>query len=241
MLHNKVVVSHIVKAVVITLLISSCMPSTKADEVDTLIQELKDKDSNVRAYTAKALVGIKDARAVEPLIAALKDNDREDDFHQVRLSVADALGEIGDKRAINPLIENLTDRDSNERVAKILSNMGWKPQTDRDRIHLLVVQHKGEELKKDWNLTKDVLLKDVVSHYSWTIENALYAFIAIGKREIIPVLIETLNRAGNVTMAEAYLNCGNGELDSAAREWASKHGYRIERVPGSASLSWGQW
>ena len=63
MLHNKVVVSHIVKAVVITLLISSCMPSTKADEVDTLIQELKDKDSNVRAYTAKALVGIKDAPA----------------------------------------------------------------------------------------------------------------------------------------------------------------------------------
>jgi len=119
--------------------------------------------------------------------------------------------------------------------------MGWKPQTDRDRIHLLVVQHKGEELKKDWNLTKDVLLKDVVSHYSWTIENALYAFIAIGKREIIPVLIETLNRAGNVTMAEAYLNCGNGELDRAARKWTPRHVYTISTGAGAAPVTWGSW
>ena len=40
MLHSKVVVSNIVKAVVITLLIFSCTPSTKADEADTLIQKL---------------------------------------------------------------------------------------------------------------------------------------------------------------------------------------------------------
>ena len=106
MLHNKVVVSHIVKAVVITLLISSCMPSTKADEVDTLIQELKDKDSNVRAYTAKALVGIKDARAVEPLIAALKD-----DSSYVREYASNALGEIG-APAVEPLIAALKDKKS---------------------------------------------------------------------------------------------------------------------------------
>jgi len=73
------------------------------------------------------------------------------------------------------------------------------------------------------------------------IENALYAFIDIGRAEIIPELVGTLNSAGDKTMAEAYLNCGNTELSNAAGAWATRHGYQI--LPGlvSAPVGWGSW
>lgn len=185
---------------------------------------------------ARALGNIKDARAVEPLIAELKD----DDIGVVREDAAGALGKIG-APAVESLIENLTDWDLNSVVANALSYIGWKPQTDSDRIHFLVAQRKGKELKKDWGITKDVLLKDVGSGNYGIIENALYAFIAIGKEEIIPELIETLNTNGTKTTAEAYLNCGHSGLGKAAREWASRHGYTIYTGAGAAPVGWGQW
>jgi HEAT repeat protein len=52
----------------------------------------------MRRGAAWALGQIKDARAVEPLLAALKDRDED-----VRRAAAGALGEIGDKRAAGVL------------------------------------------------------------------------------------------------------------------------------------------
>jgi hypothetical protein len=92
-----------------------------------------------------------------------------------------------------------------------------------------------------WEQTKSVLLEDVISSEYRAIENALYAFIAMGKQEIIPTLINTLNSTGNKTMSEAYLNCGNKELDSAAREWVKKHGYSIISGAGASPVGWGSW
>ncbi len=68
MLYNKVVVSNLVKAAMIALIFFSCLPFSKADKVDTLIQKLKDKDISVRRGAAGALETIVDARTVEPLI-----------------------------------------------------------------------------------------------------------------------------------------------------------------------------
>ncbi len=77
----------------------------KADEVDMLIQRLKeDKNEGVRRMAAVALGEIKDTRAVEPLIAALKDKDSS-----VRNNAAEALGEIKDARAVEPLIAATAD------------------------------------------------------------------------------------------------------------------------------------
>jgi len=117
MLHSKFVALNLVKAAVIALLILSCIPfvgcgkaDKKADEVDMLIQGLKDKNEGVRRMAAVALGEIKDTRAVEPLIAALKDNNRS-----VRWSAAEALGKIKDERAVGPLIDALEDVDNGVR------------------------------------------------------------------------------------------------------------------------------
>lgn len=58
----------------------------------------------VRGCAAEALGKMGDARAVEPLCAALKDGE-----HQVRKKVAEALGEMADGRAVEPLCAALTD------------------------------------------------------------------------------------------------------------------------------------
>jgi HEAT repeat protein len=62
-----------------------------------------------------------DKRAFEPLITALKDEDRS-----VRSSASGALGELGDKRAVEPLIAALKDKDAGVRgsVARALAQLG---------------------------------------------------------------------------------------------------------------------
>lgn len=71
--------------------------------VESLIPVLKDKHSRVRSEAAVVLGNIKDPRAVEPLIAAIKDT-------QVRWDAARALVKIGGP-AVEPLIAALKDKD----------------------------------------------------------------------------------------------------------------------------------
>jgi HEAT repeat protein len=70
--------------------------------VGALIEVLDDPDQHVRNWAATTLGGMKDTRAVVPLIRALDDN-------YVRLSAIRALGLIEDARAIDPLARILDD------------------------------------------------------------------------------------------------------------------------------------
>ncbi len=126
-----------VKFMMVVLFISFFLLSAghlQAADVDTLVQDLKDNDLIVRLHAAKALGEAKDARAVEPLIAALGDKScghtaanalakigkpavetlivalkNENPF--VRRNAAEALGEIKDASAVKPLINALKDND----------------------------------------------------------------------------------------------------------------------------------
>jgi len=69
-----------------------------------LTEDLKSQDPAKRAEVIRALGDMKDKRAVEPLISALKDES-----WQVRRNAAMALGEIKDARAVEPLIAALRD------------------------------------------------------------------------------------------------------------------------------------
>ena len=62
--------------------------------MEELISDLQDEKSLVRWQAAEQLGRAKDARAVEPLIEALRDGDEG-----VRREVIKALGEIGSSRA----------------------------------------------------------------------------------------------------------------------------------------------
>ena len=95
------------------------------------------KDAEVRRSAAAALWEIGDARAVEPLIAALKD-----EVYVVRINAIKALGKIGDPRAVVPLISVLKDRDTNVRIdaAEALGMIG-----DARAVDPLIAALKDED------------------------------------------------------------------------------------------------
>ena len=70
-----------------------------------MIAALKDEKFYVKWAAAGALGNIKDARAVEPLVMALKDQ------YDVRKAAAEALGKIKDTRDVEPLVMALTDKE----------------------------------------------------------------------------------------------------------------------------------
>ncbi|MGD0858729.1 MAG: HEAT repeat domain-containing protein [Terracidiphilus sp.] len=78
------------------------------DDVGQETAALKDADPEVRWHAAEALGRSKDPRAVDPLIAALKDTGDT----PLRGIAAKALGETKDPRAVEPLIEALRSSES---------------------------------------------------------------------------------------------------------------------------------
>jgi HEAT repeat protein len=77
---------------------------------------LKDPYYPVRFEAAEALRKIKDKRAVDLLIKALKDQDAT-----ARYRAAETLGKIGDLRAMNALSAALDDQDGSVRYAAMCS------------------------------------------------------------------------------------------------------------------------
>ena len=83
----------------------------QGDRASQLISKLKDPAAcGNRSDVAEELGWIRDPRAVEPLIAALKNPDLA-----VRKYAAMALGMIRDRRAVDPLIAALKDTDDGVR------------------------------------------------------------------------------------------------------------------------------
>ena len=99
-------------------------------ELIVVLQDQR-KDPEVRKNAAEALGKIKDPRAVEPLITALKD-----EYSGVRWHAAWSLGEIQDPRAVEPLIEALKDEDSGVRLSA-----AWS-------LEKITKEHFGREVAK---------------------------------------------------------------------------------------------
>jgi HEAT repeat protein len=93
-------------------------------KIQNLISTLDHEEVELRANAAQMLGGIKDIRAVDPLIKALND----DANFKVRRIAALSLGEIGDARAVNPLIKALHHLfwPVREAAAKALGKLGDK-------------------------------------------------------------------------------------------------------------------
>ena len=79
------------------------------------------QDWGVRRRAAEKLGRIGDSQAVEPLIAALDDEEQ-----LVRQAAAEALGRIGDPSAVGPLVAQLKDKNGSMRnaVAQALGQIG---------------------------------------------------------------------------------------------------------------------
>lgn len=117
---------------------------SRPNEVESLIQALKDGDWEARRDAVRTLGELGDARAVEPLIQVV----RRGNILDPRELAAAALGEIGDTSAVEPLIEVLKDFQSRARraAADALDQLGWRPRDETEKVHLLVAREEWDEL-----------------------------------------------------------------------------------------------
>ncbi len=74
-------------------------------------------------------------------------------------------------------------------------------------------------------------------------------FIERGDKEAESLLVNALDQFGmqtidpqilNYSMVGDLLNCGNDRLESAARDWAKRHGFEVSRTFEFGSLKWGK-
>ena len=110
-----------------------------ADAVGPLVKILEDANKTRRWRTrfrtqiyclTQILGSIGDARAVEPLIETLKNEE----YSEVQQSAAEALGKIGDARAVEPLMNVLKNPLVQLRSSEALRKIGEKDYAAFERI-----------------------------------------------------------------------------------------------------------
>lgn len=135
--------------VLVLFLLSFISNYSWADRVDDSIKRLTAKDSLIRIRAALALAEVGNSKAVEPLIAVLKD---QNDY--VCISAIIALGEIGDAKAVEPLIAVLEDkrtlqttaRSSAARALGKIAQKGVDPKSLQPAISPLISDLQGQEV-----------------------------------------------------------------------------------------------
>ena len=114
-----------------------------AETVKEIIEDLKNRDRDVRALAAKALGEIKDKSAVPALIGALKDKDSK-----VRAEAATALGVMRDKlSAFKPLIDAVFIEKNKDARNQMYNALDKILNTDVPRdLHVMRLEKRREWL-----------------------------------------------------------------------------------------------
>jgi len=211
--------------------------------IEPLLLELKQSESPYQDEAARVLGEIKNPTTIKPLIAAITATQwYEDDYKTQKLlrTVSLALNKFG-IQAVPELKKTLTQWYTARHTAKILDSLGWKPRTDEEEIHFLVAQRAHSDLQALWAETKRILMKDISSKDTDRISNALYAFIGLGREEIISDLLTLLENYGTVQIAEAYLNSGHKTLVNGAVSWTQDRGLEVQKyADGNSPVQWGR-
>jgi HEAT repeat protein len=186
--------------------------------MEPLIVALKNSHySNVRVGAAEALSKIGDERAVEPLVAALKDEDGG-----VRKAVAEALGQIGDVRAVEPLIAALKDvgvrkaavealveigapavkllstvlrdKDPNVRTvaAKSLEAIGWRPDKNEVGAAYWIIKGRWDQCVEIGAPAVEPLMAALQDNWEVVRKAAAEALGKIGDARAVKPLLTTL-------------------------------------------------
>jgi HEAT repeat protein len=153
--------------------IKQLFKNLKEEVVPILIELYKSYGENEQKFAEEALQRLREEWAVEPLIAALKDDNWQirkkvvwslgeikdtratepliqtlnDEYNVVRMEAIGALGRIRDKRAVKPLIELLEDSHYEVRFAAI-GALGWIGDKRGDKRAIEVLTRLLEDKDK---------------------------------------------------------------------------------------------
>ena len=146
---------------------------------------------------AMVLGGLKDSRAVEPLIHLLKSEDWWD-----REAAANALGEIGDTRALQPLFDVIKNDKDVSNTAKEAIEKIEKAQKKKDEILSLISKIKDADIdaiKRAGEIGDKRAVKSLIAMLNNRDDNvrivATEALGNIADAEAIPALRKMLDRS----------------------------------------------
>lgn len=196
-----------------------------APAVDPLLATLNDPDPALRVRVAGLLGSIKDPRAVPALIAALKDKDLD-----VCKSAAAALGLIRDPRGDPPLIAIL--------AVPFVADPDMDPNliAGEQNLRAAAAASLGEINDPQ---AVSYLLAALHGHNDDVIAEAYEFYLRRGDPGTEDALIEALDKAGDRSMAEEFINSGNQKLHDAGADWAVTNNFEIDYEPGSSGAAWG--
>ena len=155
--------------------------------VEPLIKILQDKNEDVFLQTKviAVLAGIKDERAIQPMIQALKEKPElqadlgyhlglmgepavkpliqllDDEDPEIRVRAAEALGRLGDDRTIGPLTDALNDKDE---TVRIFAKMGLESIEAKKKNTSIATYGKKREFyiedqRREWLSKLDTVYK----------------------------------------------------------------------------------
>jgi hypothetical protein len=113
--------------------------------VPLLLTALQSRFVPVRLGAIEALGAIRDARAVDPILAVIN----HDASLEVRWAAVLALGEIGSPEAVPALVPLLRDPNRYLRygAATALGGLGWQPENEADTAYLLIARQEWEQVR----------------------------------------------------------------------------------------------
>jgi hypothetical protein len=144
------------------------------------------------------------------------------------------LDKIGDNAALARLGATASDPAMKLAAAQKSGATTWEQIFTAATARASATQSLGDAL------AAVALFADVQEDAKAGVQEAALNLIRRGDESRIPEMVDLLDGYGDETLAEDYLNCGQPDLDRAARSWASAHGYSVGQGNGSHRATWGQ-
>lgn len=217
-----------------------------------------------RTLAAKALgeLGIRDEGCTQALVAMFRAKNRQHYELEAALSALTNLGWLPDTQAESERVERIRQiQVDNLRKAE-------REAEEEIQVHTWITLWDSHSLNANWWITKRVLIKELDSGSRIAAVNAARILVRLGHDEVIPNLLlamrsrsASLDRnlplpvafrtsplppdhsmdelLGGKGIADVLLNCGQEDLEKAAREWATQSGYSINRQSISEQVRWG--
>jgi len=179
--------------------------------VSGLIKAISYKNNARLSRAAVSALGeIGDARATEPLIAAMGDK-----YWGMRLAAAASLGKIGDTRAVRPLIAALKDEHWRVRLAAAvaLDNLRWQPDSDETEAQYQAAKRNWDRCVEIGAPSVEVLIAALEDKHS-----DKYAFVREGAAE-------ALGKIGDIRAMEPLISALKDEYEYIRLAAASALGH----------------
>jgi hypothetical protein len=143
------------------------------------------------------------------------------------------LAKIQDNAILNRIADGAVDSPMRLAAARKSGAKTWSQIFDKTTAKGTTPEMLGDAL------AAVSLFPEVQQDAATAVQQACLNLIRRGNESRIPEMMDLLEGYGDKMLAEDYLNCGQPDLDAAARKWAGRRGYNVGKGHGSQRATWG--